>query len=433
MVAAGQAAGYLRAARLPAPGEWTEKSRHDFVTDVDRGAEALIAEALARLVPGSTVVGEELSPSAARGGDVVWLVDPLDGTTNYLHAYPQYGVSIGCVVRGALCVGVVHDVTRDLVYRAGTGYGAWLGERRLAVSPITEPGHALVGTGFPFKRLDVLETYMRQLTAVVRASSGVRRAGAATLDLADVAAGRLDAFWELTLAPWDVAAGIVLIREAGGVVTNLAGSDDVLGGGGSIVAGNPTLHRWLMDLLHRGSAVEGPTLDGWLEDLAAGTPAPGGGSAAALAGAMAGALIVMVARLTSGRKSHAPVQGRVEEMITEANSLRAQLRRLVDEDAAAFAQVGTASKLTKDDALMGAVQTPLAMARGAIRLIALAQEIARIGNPNARADAKVGDALARAALAGAVENVRVNVAALSRPEVGKHLVEEAERLEREAR
>jgi myo-inositol-1(or 4)-monophosphatase len=251
VVAAGQATGYLRAAHLPAPREWTEKSRHDFATEVDRGAEALIAETLARLVPGSTVVGEELSPGAVHTGEVVWLVDPLDGTTNYLHGYPQYAVSIGCVVRGALCVGVVHDVARDLVYRAGAGYGTWLGERRLAVSPITEPRHALVGTGFPFKQLDVLEAYLRQFTAVMRAVSGVRRAGAATLDLADVAAGRLDAFWELTLAPWDVAAGVVLIREAGGVVTNLAGADDVLGGGGSIVAGNPTLHPWLMDLLRQ--------------------------------------------------------------------------------------------------------------------------------------------------------------------------------------
>jgi myo-inositol-1(or 4)-monophosphatase len=248
VAAAAQAAGYLRQARLPAPGEWTEKSRHDFVTEVDRNAETLIVETLARLVPGSTVVGEELSPRATRAGEVVWLVDPLDGTTNYLHGYPQYAVSIGCVARGELCVGVVHDVVRDLVYRAGTRYGAWLGERRLTVSPITEPRQALVGTGFPFKQLDVLESYLRQFTAVMQASSGIRRAGAATLDLADVAAGRLDAFWELTLAPWDVAAGVVLIREAGGIVTNLDGADDVLAGG-SIVAGNPALHRWLMDLV----------------------------------------------------------------------------------------------------------------------------------------------------------------------------------------
>jgi myo-inositol-1(or 4)-monophosphatase len=194
------------------------------------------------------VVGEELSPGAARTGEVVWIVDPLDGTTNYLHGYPQYAVSIGAMVRGQLQVGVVHDVGRDLAYRAGAGQGAWLGERRLAVSTVAEPRHALVGTGFPFKQLDGVERYIRQFTAVMTGSSGIRRAGSAALDLVDVAAGRFDAFWELTLAPWDVAAGVVLIREAGGVVTTLEGADGVLGGG-SIVAGNPVLHRWLRELL----------------------------------------------------------------------------------------------------------------------------------------------------------------------------------------
>jgi formiminotetrahydrofolate cyclodeaminase len=131
----------------------------------------------------------------------------------------------------------------------------------------------------------------------------------------------------------------------------------------------------------------------------------------------------MVARLTTGRKPYAAVQVRVDEILAEANTLRAQLRRLMDDDAVAYARVGTASKPAKDDALWGAIQTPLAMARGAVRLIALAQEIARIGKPNARADAKVGEALARAALAGAVENVRVNVAAVYRANKGKALIE----------
>jgi glutamate formiminotransferase/formiminotetrahydrofolate cyclodeaminase len=174
--------------------------------------------------------------------------------------------------------------------------------------------------------------------------------------------------------------------------------------------------------------LEGPTLDGWLEELAAGTPAPGGGSAAALAGALAGALVVMVGRLTTGRKAYAPVQRRIDEIIGEANTLRAELRRLMDEDAAAYARVGVAPKEGKDAALLGAVQTPLAMARRAVRLIALARELGNIGNPNARADAKVAEGLARAALTGAVDNVRTNVAALSRPEIGRALLEEAERL-----
>lgn len=246
--AAARAATYIRSARPPRVAEWTEKGRHDFVTEVDRACEALITEAVTRDVPGSRVVGEELAPQLAATGDVVWIVDPLDGTTNYLHGYPQYAVSIGCVIRGALGVGVVHDVARDLVYRASVGGGAWVGNQRLAVSSLTEPGRALVGTGFPFKDQAPLEVYLRQFAAVMESTSGIRRAGAAALDLADLAAGRFDAFWELSLAPWDVAAGAVLVREAGGRVTRLDGSEEVLGHG-PIVAGNPAMHRWLIDLL----------------------------------------------------------------------------------------------------------------------------------------------------------------------------------------
>jgi len=233
----------------PAPTTgWVEKGRHDFVTETDRGAERLISAVLTRDVPGSTVVGEELSPAAARSNDVVWIVDPLDGTTNFLHGYPQYAVSIGCVVRGVLSAGVIHDVARDVVYWGAAGHGAWQGERRLAVSTLTEPKHALIGTGFPFKQLDGVERYLRQLAAVMAASSGIRRAGSAALDLVDVASGQFDAFWELTLAPWDVAAGVVLVREAGGSVTTLDGSDDVLQHG-SIVAGNRAMHRWMLEVL----------------------------------------------------------------------------------------------------------------------------------------------------------------------------------------
>ena len=218
-VAAERAATLLRQATPAAARDWIEKARHDFVTEADRQSEALIAETLTAAVPGSHVIGEELSPSESRAGDVVWIVDPLDGTTNFLHRYPQYAVSIGALVEGTLRVGVIHDVGRDLVYWGATGLGAWQGERRLHVSGLTEPRHALVGTGFPFKSLPVLRRYLDQFAAVMGVSSGIRRAGSAALDLADVAAGRFDAFWELTLAPWDVAAGVLLIREAGGVVS----------------------------------------------------------------------------------------------------------------------------------------------------------------------------------------------------------------------
>jgi glutamate formiminotransferase/formiminotetrahydrofolate cyclodeaminase len=171
-------------------------------------------------------------------------------------------------------------------------------------------------------------------------------------------------------------------------------------------------------------AAEGPSLDGWIEALAGASPVPGGGSAAALAGTLAGALVAMVARLTIGRKAYAAVEGRAQAILGEAETLRGELRRLVDEDAAAYAAVSEAYKAPKADptraaridaALLGAAQTPLEVARRAVRLIGLARDIGTIGNTNARSDAKVAEGLARAALAGAVENVRVNVAALSQP------------------
>jgi glutamate formiminotransferase/formiminotetrahydrofolate cyclodeaminase len=184
-------------------------------------------------------------------------------------------------------------------------------------------------------------------------------------------------------------------------------------------------------------AVEGPSLDGWIAELAGGAPVPGGGSAAALTGALAGALVAMVARLTIGRKAYADVDARARQILEVADRLRADLRRLVDEDAAAYAKVSEAYRLPKDDgrraavidrALVGAAAAPLSVATLAAGVLELAQEIGRIGNKNARSDAAVAEGLARAAIAGALENVRVNVAALSDPALGRELLEQAERL-----
>jgi len=251
--AAVRAADYLRSAARPAVHTWTEKAQHDFVTEVDRAAEGLIAETLTREAPESVIIGEELSPQRALRGDLVWIVDPLDGTTNFLHGYPQYAVSIGCVVDGKIVAGVIHDVCRKRTYRATRGGGAFEEDTRLSVSPVTDPRFALIGTGFPFRALERLHVYLAQFAAVTGAASGIRRAGSAALDLADLAAGRLDAFWELQLSPWDIAAGTLLIREAGGVVTRPDGATDVLAAddSGSIVAGNAAMHRWLLDLLRK--------------------------------------------------------------------------------------------------------------------------------------------------------------------------------------
>ena len=221
----------------------------NLVTEMDERAEELIVGRLASAFPDDTILAEERGAAPGRSGRR-WIVDPLDGTTNFLHGFPNYAVSIGCVVGGALCVGVIHDVTRDVVYRAWSGGGAWRGESRMSVSAVTDPGRALIATGFPFRQLGGLEKYLGQFAAVTRNTSGIRRAGSAALDLAHVAAGNFDAFWEQGLAAWDLAAGVVLIREAGGRITRPDGNEDVLDqGGGEVVGGNPAMHEWLLNLL----------------------------------------------------------------------------------------------------------------------------------------------------------------------------------------
>jgi myo-inositol-1(or 4)-monophosphatase len=248
--AAERAAGYIRSVERPAdPRGWTLKGARDFVTEVDRTAERIIADVLLSGEPGGRIVGEELSPAVVTGG-LVWIVDPLDGTTNFLHGFPSYAVSIAAAVDGVLEVGVVFHVTRNQGYTAGRGRGAWLGPQRLTVSAIEDPAFTLIGTGFPFKDESRLEEYQRQFGRVARAVSGIRRPGAAALDLADVAAGRFDGFWEQHLSAWDIAAGTLLIREAGGVVTDFTGRDIGIEHTG-LVAGNPAIHDWLLKTLTR--------------------------------------------------------------------------------------------------------------------------------------------------------------------------------------
>jgi myo-inositol-1(or 4)-monophosphatase len=246
--AAEAAASYLRRVERPAdPGSWTLKGSRDFVTEVDRTAERLIADVLLAGQSGGRIIGEELSPGIVTEG-LVWIVDPLDGTTNFLHDYPSYAVSIAAAVEGVLEVGVVLHVSHNETYAALRGGGAWLGTRRLAVSRINDPEFALVGTGFPFRDLSHLEEYQRQFARVAAATSGIRRPGSAALDLADVAAGRFDGFWELSLSAWDIAAGTLLIREAGGVITDFTGRDIGIEHTG-VVAGNPRIHEWLLTIL----------------------------------------------------------------------------------------------------------------------------------------------------------------------------------------
>jgi len=245
--AARLAAAYLRTARPPSPEAWTVKGQNDFVTEVDRHAEEIIRGSLLLDTPASRVIGEELGSELVTEG-LVWIVDPLDGTTNFLHGYPSCAVSIGAAVDGRLEAGVVLRLEPDWCYTAIRGGGAWHGNTRLAVSEVSTPAHALIGTGFPFKQPELLPDYQAQFGRIMTRTSGIRRAGSAALDLADVAAGRFDGFWELVLAPWDVAAGILLVREAGGVVTDLEGQDRSIDHG-PVVAGNPAIHQWLVEMV----------------------------------------------------------------------------------------------------------------------------------------------------------------------------------------
>jgi myo-inositol-1(or 4)-monophosphatase len=226
---------------------WEEKSPSDFVSDVDRASEEVIGATLAKLVPGARLIGEETSSDVSRTREgTVFVADPLDGTTNFLHGFPAYAVSIAALVDGEPRAAVVLDVTRDELFTATLGTGAQLNGAPIAVSTLGEPSRALIGTGFPFKHRDLIVPYIRQLPGVMASTAGIRRAGSAALDLAAVACGRFDAFWELMLAPWDMAAGMLLVREAGGVVTDLDGAPSRVAHG-ALVCGNPAMHRWLLD------------------------------------------------------------------------------------------------------------------------------------------------------------------------------------------
>ena len=227
---------------------WEEKTPADFVSEVDQAAERIIRDVLLGRHPGAALVGEELSPEVRIPPGVTFIVDPIDGTTNFLHGYPAYAVSIAALVDGDVVAGVVLNAVTGELFTATLGGGARRNGQPVSVSRIAEPSRALIGTGFPFKHPDLVEPYMKQLPLVLRGTAGVRRAGSAALDLADVACGRFDAFWELRLAAWDIAAGLLLVREAGGVVTDLEGRSAPVAHG-PIVAGNPAMHRWLLDII----------------------------------------------------------------------------------------------------------------------------------------------------------------------------------------
>jgi myo-inositol-1(or 4)-monophosphatase len=224
----------------------TAKGRNDFVTEVDLAAEREIIATIRKSHPDHAFLAEE--GGASGNSEVVWIIDPLDGTTNFLHENPVFAVSIACQIRGRLEHAVVYDPMRQEIFTASRGGGAHVDNRRLRVTAHRTLEGALIGTGFPYREnTKYLDEYLNMLKAVIMNTAGIRRAGAAALDLAYVAAGRLDAFWEIGLSPWDTAAGTLLIQEAGGRIGTLSGGDYTQGG--NVLCGTPKVYEAMVELL----------------------------------------------------------------------------------------------------------------------------------------------------------------------------------------
>ena len=223
----------------------TSKGRNDFVTEVDRAAEQEIIAAIRRHYPQHAFLAEESGASGEH--DTLWIIDPLDGTTNFLHGFPVFAVSIACQIKGRLEHAVVYDPMRQELFTASRGAGAHLDNHRMRVSKARTLEGSLIATGFPYRaNTRYLDAYLAMLKAVTERAAGVRRPGAAALDLAYVAAGRVDAFWEIGLSAWDTAAGTLLIQEAGGRTGTLTGAEYQLGA--DVLAGTPKVYTALLEL-----------------------------------------------------------------------------------------------------------------------------------------------------------------------------------------
>lgn len=222
------------------------KSPNDFVSEVDRDAEAAIIDVIRKTYPDHAILAEESGGSGH--GEYEWVIDPLDGTTNFLHGMPHYAVSIALRQKGVLAHGVIYDPVRNELFTASRGAGAFLNDRRIRVSRRTQMADSLIGTGFPFREQADFDSYLAMLKAVMPKCAGIRRAGAASLDLAYVAAGRFDAFWEFGLAPWDIAAGALMVSESGGLIGDATGEAGYMDSG-AVIAGTPKVFAQLLGTL----------------------------------------------------------------------------------------------------------------------------------------------------------------------------------------
>jgi len=250
-VEAAQAAGRLlmRSLGRLRTEQVARKGVSDYVTSLDKAAERVILGHLRRRFPGHRFVAEESGRSPRSNPSAYeWFVDPLDGTTNYIHQFPAFCVSIGLAREGRLVLGVIYDPWRDELFHGVAGGGAFCNRWRIRVSSRRQLRDCLVATGFPFRIRGRLETYLRSFRKIFRGSSGIRRAGSAALDLAYTACGRVDGFWEMGLSPWDIAAGAFLVQEAGGRCSDFAGGPDYLAHGSVLVA-NPAIHAQMVRIL----------------------------------------------------------------------------------------------------------------------------------------------------------------------------------------
>ena len=230
--------------------EYSSKGRNDYVSQADVEAERAVLDVLTRAYPDHGIIAEE--SGEREGSEYTWIIDPLDGTTNFLHGFPMFAVSVAVKRAGVLEHGVVYDPLHDEMFTASRGEGAQLNGKRIRVSTTRKLAPSLLGTGFPFRDLGIIEPWMRGFQSLLPKTSGIRRAGAAALDLAYVAAGRLDGFWEFGLKPWDMAAGALLIREAGGLVADVSGGQDFLESG-NLVSANPLIFEEFRKIVARSA------------------------------------------------------------------------------------------------------------------------------------------------------------------------------------
>ena len=223
------------------------KNYNDFVSEVDVAAERAIIDTLKDAYPNHGFLGEE-SGSSEHQSDFIWIIDPLDGTTNFLHNFPQYCVSIALQHKGEITQAVIYEPNRNDLYTATKGRGAFLNDKRIRVSKCDKLQQSLIGTGFPFRDFKHLDTYLSMFKSMLQKTSGIRRPGSAALDLAYVANGSLDAFWEIGLSPWDIAAGALLVQEAGGIISNLNGKNGWLESG-NVLAASPKIYDAMVETL----------------------------------------------------------------------------------------------------------------------------------------------------------------------------------------